>query len=491
MGNFMGAAGGLLAILLGSLAWHTWQFDSRQEQVVPKAGVAVNADAAAARLGAAVQLPTISTDENHHAQAFEALHALIQRSYPLAHGALTRQVLGRHALLYTWPGSDPKAMPVALLAHQDVVPVAPGTEKDWLAPPFSGAIKDGFIWGRGAWDDKASVMAIMEAVELLVQSGFKPRQTIYLAFGADEELGGDLGAKLIAAQLRQQGVKLRFVLDEGMLITHGIVPGVSKPVALVGVAQKGYLTLKVTARGPSGHSSQPPKVHAIGVLAQAIERLEAQPMPARLEGLPRATLEAVAPDASPLMRVVLSNLWLTGPLIKHELQKAPSSNAMLRTTAVPTILQAGERENVLPGLASVVINYRLLPGDHSEDVIKHVKAVLGGMDVSVERFAKGSEPSQVSSTQSPGYRLLARTLRELQPGTLVAPGLLVGGTDSIHFADLTDTILRFRPTHATAKDLTRFHGTNERMGVSNYAEMIQFYERLLRNSSEAAKTPKP
>jgi carboxypeptidase PM20D1 len=483
-------AGGRLLVVsvLGlavALAWNTWHFSSRQELVAPKPGVAVDANAAAARLSAAVQLPTISSDADEHAQAFDALHALIQRSFPLLHGALKREAFGRHALLYTWPGTDPQAQPMAILAHQDVVPVAPGTDKDWQAGAFSGAIKDGYIWGRGAWDDKSSVMATLEAVESLVKVGFKPRQTIYLAFGADEELGGDDGAARIAAMLRQQKVKLRFVLDEGLLITHGLVPGVSKPVALVGVAQKGYLTLKVTAHGQPGHSSQPPKSNAIGVLAQAIDRLEAHPMPGRLEGLPRATLEAVAPEASGLMRVVLSNIWLTRPLLEHELAKSPSSNAMLRTTAVPTILQAGERENVVPGLASVAINYRTLPGDSTDDVVKHVTEVLKGLEVSIERLPKGSEATSVSSTQSGAYRAVARSLRELQPETVVAPGLLIGGTDSIHYADLTDTILRFQPVHATAKDLPRFHGTNERISVVNYAEMIQFYERLMRQASEA------
>ncbi len=481
----------LLALVL-ALAWHTWQFPSRQIQVTPKPGVAVDANAAAQRLSAAVQQRTIWSDAGDNASAFEALHHLIDTSFPAAHAVMKRQTVGRHGLLYTWPGTDPKAQPIALLAHQDVVPVALETDKDWQYPPFSGAVQGGFIWGRGAWDDKSSLMATMEAVEMLAKAGFKPRQTIYLVFDSNEEVGGEDGAQPVAAMLRQQGVKLRFVLDEGMVTTHGLVPGVSRPVALVGMAQKGYLTLKLTAHGQPGHSSQPPKHHAIGILADALLRLEAQPMPARLQGLPRETLEAVAAEASGVMRVVLSNLWLTKPLIERELQKTPTSEAMLRTTAVPTVLKAGDRENSVPGAASVAINYRLLPGDTSEAVIKHVKRAIEGLDVSIEREAKGSEATSVSSTDSPAYRTLARSLRELQPDTVVAPGLLIGGTDSLHFADLTDTILRFRPIHATAKDLPRIHGTNERIGVANYAEMIQFYERFLRHVNEMdAPTDKP
>lgn len=474
----------LAALLLGLalvLAWQTWRFPSHQVQVEPRPGVAVDVDAAAQRLSAAVQLRTVWSATDANAASFEALRQLIKTSYPGVHEKLTRQIIGKHALLYTWTGTDPQAKPIALLAHQDVVSVAPGTEGDWQVPPFSGAVQGGFIWGRGTWDDKSSVMAILEAVESLVKAGFKPRQTIYLLFNADEEVGGDEGAGQVAKLWRAQGIKLEFLLDEGMVITHGMVPGVKPPVALVGMSQKGYLTLKLTAKGQPGHSSQPPKRHAIGVLAEALQRLEAQPMPGRLQGLPREMMESVAAEANGPMRVVLSNLWLTRPLIERELAKTPAADAMLRTTAVPTILKAGELENVVPGLASATINYRLLPGNTSEDVIRHVQQVVQGLDVSVARQPKGTEAATVSSTESKAYRALARSLRELQPGTVVAPGLLIGGTDSIHFTDLAETILRFRPIHVTAKDLARLHGTDERIGVKEYGEMIQFYERLLRN----------
>jgi carboxypeptidase PM20D1 len=474
----------LLVGLAVVLAWQTWHFPSRQVQVEPRPGVAVDVQAAAQRLSAAVQLRTVWSATDANAAAFEGLRQLIETSYPAVHTSLTRQIIGKHALLYTWPGTDPQAKPIALLAHQDVVSVAPGTEKDWQVPPLSGAIKDGFIWGRGTWDDKSSVMAILEAVESLVKAGFKPRQTVYLLFNADEEVGGEEGAAQVAKLWRQQGVKLDFLLDEGMVITHGLVPGVTPPVALVGLSQKGYLTLKLTAKGQPGHSSQPPKRHAIGVLAEALQRLEAQPMPGQLAGLPREMMETVAAEASGPMRVVLSNLWLTRPLVERELAKTPAADAMLRTTAVPTILKAGELENVVPGVASVTINYRLLPGDTSQKVIGHVQEVLAGLDVSVEKQPKGAEAAPVSSTGSKAYQAVARSLRELQPGTVVAPGLLIGGTDSIHFADLAETILRFRPIHVTGQDLPRIHGTNERIGVEGYGEMIQFYERVLRNVNE-------
>jgi carboxypeptidase PM20D1 len=477
----------LLLALLGLavvMAWRTWRLTVQQLPVAAQAGVSVQAEAAAQRLSQAVQLQTVSTTEDTHAAAFEALHQHLRASFPALHARLSHQAFGRHALLYTWPGSDPKAQPIALMAHQDVVPVALGTDASWAHPPFSGALADGYVWGRGAWDDKGSLMAILEAVELLVKSGFQPRQTVYLAFGADEELGGEDGARLIAQHLRQQGIKLRFVLDVGLLITHGMVPGVQRPVALVGVAEKGYVTFKLTAKGQGGHASMPPPRSPVGVLGEAVARVETHPMPARLSGLPQQMLEAVAPSMSLVPRVLMSNLWLTGPLVASQLEKSNSANAMLRSTLVATVFKAGERENVLPGVATAWVNSRLLPGDTSEAVEAHVREVLKGLDVSVQSEPQRVEASAISPSSGGGFELIARSLRELQPEVVVAPGLLVGGTDTRHFAEVADQIYRFSPVHAAPDDLARFHGTNERMAVSDLVQMVQFYERLLRRSNE-------
>jgi carboxypeptidase PM20D1 len=478
------AVGLSLLALLSAMGWHVWRLSAAQTAVAARLGVAVDAQAAAQRLSLAVQMPTISASDDAHAQAFDALHQHLRTSFPALHAQLKRQELGRHALLYTWPGRDAKAPPIALLAHQDVVPVAPGTERDWQHAAFSGDINQGYVWGRGAWDDKGSLMAILEAVEGLVKAGFQPRQTVYLAFGADEELGGEEGAQRIAAHLKQQGVRLRFVLDEGLLITHGMVPGVSRPVALVGVAEKGYMTLKLSALGQGGHSSMPPPRSAVGVLAEAVARVEAHPMRPRMDGLPRQMLEAVAPHMDWVPRVLMSNLWLTAPLVVSQLQKSNSANAMLRSTLVATVFKAGERENVLPGVATALINSRLLPGDSSQAVQAHVQEVLKGLDVKVEVLPQRVEASVISSASGADFALIARSLRELQPEVIVAPGLLVGGTDSRHYQEVAEQIFRFSPVHASAEDMARFHGTNERMAIRDHVQMIQFYERLLRLADE-------
>ena len=230
--------------------------------------------------------------------------------------------IGGHSLLYTWEGSDPKAAPIALLAHQDVVPVAPGTEKDWQQPPFEGVIADGFIWGRGSWDDKGNLYAMLEAAEQMAKQGFRPKRTVYFAFGHDEEVAGIRGAKAIAATLAARGIKLDFVLDEGLLITDGIMKGLDKPAALIGVAEKGYATLVLTAQATPGHSSMPPRQTAIGMMSAALARLEDHRLPMQIRGTVSEMFDTLAPEMSGFNRVVLSNLWLFKPLLLREFEKS-------------------------------------------------------------------------------------------------------------------------------------------------------------------------
>jgi carboxypeptidase PM20D1 len=485
------AAFGLVVVALAvAVAAKTIATPSRQLAVAAAKPVAVDASAASARLGAAVRLKTIAsaTDVDANGAEFLALHAHLQASFPKLHAALRRESIGKYGLLYTWPGSDPQAAPIALLAHQDVVPIAPGTEGDWQVPPFSGDQRDGFVWGRGAWDDKGNLMAILEAVELRVAAGFRPRQTIYLAFGQDEEQGGERGARQIAKLLKDRGVHLRWVIDEGLLITEGAVPGLARPAALVGVAEKGFLSVRLTATATPGHSSMPPVdagSSAIGMLSRALTRVEAEQMPFSLGGVGRESFDALAPEMGIVNRVLLSNLWLFGPLVESELKKSPSANASFRTTTALTIVNAGQAVNFLPGSATALVNFRLLPGDRSDDVVAHVVRVIAEPRITVDREPGSVEASRVASTDGPGYRTIARTLAELHPDVVVAPGLMIGGTDSRHYAVIADDVYRFSPMRARLEDLKRFHGTNERISTANYVELIQFYHQLIGNASSA------
>jgi carboxypeptidase PM20D1 len=475
-----------VVVLAGVLTFNAFTVSSRQLQVAAIPRVAVDEAAAANRLAEAIRFQTISSAANpeQNAEALRAMQAHLAASFPAFHAAAKRETVGGHSLLYTWQGTDPALKPVALLAHQDVVPIAPGTEKDWQHPPFAGVVADGFVWGRGSWDDKGNLYAIMEAAERLAQQGFRPRRTIYFAFGHDEEVAGQRGATAIAALLAQRNVRLDFVLDEGLLITHGMLKGLDRPLALIGVAEKGYATLTLTAQATPGHSSMPPRDTAIGLLSAALVQLETHRLPMRINSTVAAMLATVAPEMHGIDRVVLSNLWLLKPLLLHEFEKSGPSEANVRTTTALTIFKAGEQDNVLPGNAEATVNFRLLPGDTQASVTEHVRRTVDNDRIAIAPYPGNTDPPPVTAAEGPSYVALNRTIRETFPDVLVAPGLMVAATDSRHYAGIADNIFRFSPVRATSEDLKRFHGTNERLSVANYGDMIRFYVRLMQNTAE-------
>jgi carboxypeptidase PM20D1 len=482
---------GLVALLAGLalvLVANTLRQGSRQVAVPPLAPLAVDEAGVVQTMAAAVRAKTISglLDPAGTAAEFDALHALLQARYPLVHSQLLREVVGAHSLLFTWKGSDATAQPVALLAHQDVVPMAPGTERLWKKPPFEGAVADGFVWGRGTLDNKSNLVTQLEALEMLLKAGVQPRRTVYFVFGHDEEVGGQRGVVPIVALLRQRGVRLAWVLDEGLAVTEGVMPGVAQPVALVGLAEKGSVSLKLTSTTAPGHSSMPPGpgAGAIAMLSQALSRLDQAPFPGGIQGAAAEMFAAVAPELPFGQRLALSNLWLTRPLVERQLARAPSTNAMLRTTTAITIFNAGIKENVLPAQAEAVLNFRILPGDTTESVLAYVKKTVADDRITVEPLTPGFNPSRLSSSRTDAYRLIERTVREVFPDSIVAPGLMLAASDARHFDSVADASFRFMPVRFNSEDLKRPHGTDERISIRQLVDMVRYYHRLLQQATQ-------
>lgn len=441
----------------------------------------VQARERALRLAGAIRIPTISHQDPSlfDPDAFDALHAYLEQTFPLVHANLERERVAQYSLLYRWRGRDPARQPYLLMAHLDVVPVIPGTEPNWEFPPFGGEIADGYIWGRGALDDKFMVTGILDAVEGLLQAGFQPDRDVYLAFGHDEELGGDAGAAVIARLLEARGIDLAYVLDEGGAITDGALPGIDRKVALIGIAEKGFLSLELTTRAAGGHSSMPPPSTAIGVLSRAVSRLEASPFPMDPSHLEMTFAHYLAPHMSFEMQVLAANLWLFGPL----LATSDQMNAMLRTTTAVTMFNAGIKENVLPIDARAVVNHRIIPGETVASVTARVIEIIDDESVSVVPLT-ARDPSPVSDTDSTSFAALARTIRQLNEDVIIAPYLVVGGTDAKHFAGLSRNVYRFSAIVAEPDMMNRFHGTNERLAVDDYARLVSFYKQLIRNSDQ-------
>jgi carboxypeptidase PM20D1 len=441
--------------------------------------VTVDVARAARRLSAAVQIPTVSHQDRADDQPAEwdRLHAFLREAYPAAHAAMRREVVAGHTLVYTWPGADPSLAPIVLMAHQDVVPVTPGTEADWKHPPFAGEIAEGAVWGRGSIDDKGSLITLFEALETLAGAGFRPKRTVILVSGHDEEVRGE-GARAAAALLKSRGLRAQFVLDEGMAIIDGD-PVTGRRLAIVGVAEKGFGTLKVTAQAKGGHSSAPPSDGGgVVTLARAVTAIADKPFPLSLEGPAGDMLASAAPHAPFAVRMAVANEWLFGPLLKRQIGATPAGAALMHTTIAPTMLKGSPKENVLPQDATAWINYRIAPGDTAAGVMDRAKSAVGDLPVTLAWNKRPDEPSPVSSTASDGWKAIAAVAGEVAKAP-VAPGLVTAGTDSRYLQPVAQDVYRFQPMALTVETVGMIHGTNEHLSLKNLEMAVQFYARLV------------
>lgn len=476
--------GAVAAILLLALvlifAFNTFQL---KPQALGKLPAALPVDGAAVqRISQAIRIQTISAeDRNASPESLASFHAFLESSFPRVHAQLKREEIAGGSLLYTWPGTDPSAPALLLLAHQDVVPVEPGSEGKWSAPPFSGTITKDFVIGRGTIDDKGSLMAILEATERLLARGYRPRQTVYLAFGHDEERGGT-GAAAMAALFQQRRANIGLGLDEGYAVLDGVIAGVRAPIAMVGIAEKGYVSVELSASGQGGHSSMPSDDNAAVRIARAVDAIAGHQAPARLNGPTGLMLDGIAPYSDPMMRVALSNRWITGPLVKRQFLATPSTAAAIQTTSAPTIIDAGTKDNVLPQVARAVVNHRILPGDTVDSVLAHDRKAIDDPKVHLRAMSIRENPSHPVSPDSAEFRRLASVIRASFPEAAVVPGLVVGATDGRHYEKVARAVLRFAPVTMRKDDLTRFHGNDERIGIADYMRAIAFYERLISTS---------
>lgn len=471
----------LVVGLLLIIVIKTIRFSSRQLSVEPVRLLPVD-DAPVERLSKAIQIPTMSSRLEQDSADFYRFNEFIDESYPLVDSLLDKKSFGTFSRLYTWPGRLSNLKPVMLIAHLDVVDVVDPAA--WTQEAFSGRVADGFIWGRGTLDDKVSVLGILEAVESLLASGYQPERTLYLGFGHDEEIGGS-GANAMANHLEEQGIELEYILDEGYYVIEEALPGLEAPLALIGISEKGYVTLNLEVQlEEGGHSSMPPQETAIGVLSAALHKLDQEPFPAKIQGPLKEMFQHAGPEMRPAFRAIFANLWLTGGLIKKQLSAAPASNALLRTTTAPTILQAGIQENVLPTNARATINFRIIPGETAASVLERVRNLVANEYLSVRIKSDGiyDDPSPVAATEGFGYQVLSRTIREVFPEAVVAPNVSVGATDVRHYTAVCDNLYRFLPLQLAQSDLSQIHGSNERIEVNQYKRAIRWYEQLIRHS---------
>ncbi len=462
-----------LVVLAAILLFNTLRLSSKQVESEPLEKITFS-DQVYQNLSKAITYQTISFSEEAipDSAAFFGFHRFLAETYPLTHAKLSLEKINTYSLLYKWEGSDPSKKPIILMSHQDVVPVDQPTLEAWEAAPFEGKITDTHIIGRGTMDDKGTLMGVMEAVEKLLSENYVPTRTIYIASGHDEEVGGANGAAKIAAHMKAQGVEAAMAIDEGGYIAENMIPGVTAPVAIINLAEKGFSSFRLIVETNGGHSSAPPRENTIGILAQAIVDLENNQLPYKLVPPIDSQLEYMGPELPFLTRIAFANPWL----FKKQLLEGLNAH----TTTAPTIIDGGVKNNVIPTVAEATINFRILPGETIESVQAHIESIVSEK-VRVEPVGFLTNPSPVSSVDSESYKTLEKTIRGLYPGTVVVPGLVGGGTDGRYFYDIAEDVYRFYPMRITPESMTRFHGIDEKISKDNYLEILEFSYHLIKN----------
>ncbi|XP_037352774.1 N-fatty-acyl-amino acid synthase/hydrolase PM20D1 [Talpa occidentalis] len=441
----------------------------------------------------AIKIPTVSFGpEEFNTTALAEFGEFIYKAFPTLFKTsfIQHEVVGEYSHLFTVQGSDPSLQPYLLTAHIDVVP-APA--EGWEVPPFSGLERDGFIHGRGTLDNKNSVMAILQALELLVTRNYVPRRSFFIALGHDEEVSGKYGAQKISALLQARGVQLAFIMDECGFVLDGFFPSLKKPFAMVSVSEKGALNLKLQVNMTPGHSSAPPKETSIGILAAAISRLEQTSLPNMFgDGPLKKTMQLLANEFPFPTNVVLSNLWLFRPLVSRLLERNYITNAFIRTTTAVTMFNAGIKINVIPPVAEATINFRIHPAQTVQEVIDLVKNIMADDRVQFHVLSAFDPlPISPSDDQAFGYQLLRQTIQSVFPEVnIVAPGTCIGNTDSRHYTNLTTDIYRFNPLYLQPQDFSSIHGLNEKISVQAYETQVKFMFELIQNAdTELSQVP--
>ncbi|HEX8060154.1 MAG TPA: M20 family peptidase [Cyclobacteriaceae bacterium] len=469
--------GGALLLLIVIVLIKTLTFKSKQLQVAVETLPDYTAEALP-RLQGAIKFKTISNETQFDSSQFNGFHRYLRSTYPLVHEKLSLKKIAGYSLLYKWEGTDASLPPYVLMAHQDVVPVEEASKDLWIVDPFEGLVKQDSIWGRGVCDDKINLIGIMETVEKLLKEGFQPKRTVYLAFGHDEEVGG-LGAQATEAELISQTVNADLVLDEGGIVTLDKVPGMTKPVALIGTSEKGYVSLELKVEKKGGHSSMPENETALDILTRAVVTLREHPFPARFTPSTEGFLEYVGPEMPFGQRIVFANTWLFKKIVIGIYESSPGGNALVRTTSVPTIFNAGVAGNVVPTTVAATFNFRTLPGDSTAGVVEYVKKSIGDERVQISIVGGfRSEPTAITSPDGPGYKIVDETVHKVFPETVTAPFMMIGGTDSRYMKGVSKNIIKFSPM----TDPVGFHGINERVSVNNFRDTLWFFETLLRNA---------
>ena len=473
-----------LMVIFLVLAYNFMSFKTIQPEALDQKPPTIDS-LAARHLSQAVQFKTISHKvEMLDAKALNGLLKFLETTYPTFHQVAHKETFSTHTLLYKWEGSDPSLKPIMYMGHLDVVPIERATEEQWVQPPFSGKVTDNFIYGRGTLDDKCTVIGLLEAAEILAKEDFKPKRTIYILFGQDEEIGGGQGSEIVANHFREEGLELELIWDEGTVIGKDLVPRMPNEVALIGIAEKGYVSYNLTCQMPGGHSSMPPENSAISNLNRALVAIADNPFPYEISKPVEGFIDYIGPVSPFLNKLAFSNRWLFEPLIFHSYAATGGGRALIQTSMSATIVKAGVKDNVIPSKAQAVVNCRILPGENLESTLEYLNEIINDTTIKISPQETQQNPSQSSDYNNLYFNTIGSVVKTVYPKSNISPFLMLGATDSRHFDGLCDKIYKFAPFVYESEDLKLLHGINEKISIENFNKGIQIYYMSIKNLNQ-------
>lgn len=459
------------------------------------------------RFAGGIRIPTVSNEvyEETNFEPFRRFMAYLPSVYPAVYEVMETETVNEYGLVFRWKGKNPEEKPVLFLSHYDVVPVVgydPQTMSasdtifqphdthispieslsgTWDYSPFSGAVVDGRIYGRGTLDMKNMLFSLMEGADALIAEGFQPERDIWFAFGHDEEVSGRQGALRIAAYFREQGLTFDAVYDEGGIIAApgSAMESIGKPLALIGTGEKGFLTLRLRVKGLGGHSSMPPAKSSLVYAGEIIGKLNSHQMPATIIPPIASFLDNIGSEMGFVSRMAIANQWILKPLLLHSFEKSPSSNALIRTTTAVTMAKGSDAPNVLASVAEVTVNFRILPGNTVADVMEHVKKLCEGYDVDMEVVSE-REPSGISPENVKGFSIIKDQITQIYPDAIVSSYITIGGTDAYKYQVVSDHIYRFMPVQLNLYEQRSIHNENEHISFENFGRMLWYFKELMR-----------
>jgi carboxypeptidase PM20D1 len=433
---------------------------------------------AAEHLSQMIRCKTISRYETEliDEKEFEKFRVLLQKLYPNIYEKCSYERIGKSGILIRWQGKQ-TTRPSVLMAHYDVVPVS---EEKWEKPPFEGIIEDGVLWGRGTLDTKGTLCGIMEAIELLTERSYIPENDIYISFAGDEEVNGEATPSIVKV-LKERGIKPALVLDEGGAVVKGVFPGVSKPCALIGIGEKGFMNLVITTKGKGGHASTPPPHTIVGKLSKAIVEIEKHPFKARLTKPAKEMFDTLGRHSTFIYKIIFANLWCFKPLLDILCKKTGGElNALMRTTCAATMMEAGKAPNVLASEGKIIANMRLHGEDTPKTAIEYLKSIVKEEEIEFSVMEGSMNPSPYSETSGESWEKLKKAIMETWTDTIVSPYLMVACSDSRHYCEISDHVYRFSAMELSKEERGMIHGHNERIPVDKIATTIKFYIRLIK-----------